>query len=360
MLLNRRTLSKATIFAPLVLTRSVMAQATEPISPIDTGEVIVKSISPDGATLMGVVDREIIAFLDAETLEEISRTEPVTEIKILDELSIAWSPDSSKIAFSLDAWKLGRDSDIFIVEAATGTITNVTAEGDEQEAPPLFGDDAGDQLIDMYPLWMTNDTILFGRHRMAEQITCVLTTLTLSSGEVDNWASLHDKGLRFVAGPLHPVGENRVMMWMTDEPGKPVVAVVSATGEAETLNSVGVPFARLVDADKTFAYLTSADSIGDVWRTSMDDGEEQPLYEVLGLEPFAAQLTYPACGPEPGSFALIARSAQGDNEVLLFDGTESTVIATLDDFPTDARCHWVEGRLLITNRGGSYLVDIEG
>ncbi|MCO5216384.1 MAG: hypothetical protein M9950_09550 [Thermomicrobiales bacterium] len=359
MQLSRRSITKALLLAPAMLPNRTFARQNDSIQPLDTGDVIIKSISPDGSTLMGLADRDVIAFLNAETLEEVSRTEPVAEIKLLDELSIAWSPDSGKIAFSLDAWIRGRDSDIFVVETATGTITNLTGEGTEEEAPLLFGEESHGLLIDVYPYWMSNDTILFGRHQMTdEMITCVLTTLRLSSNEVDNWASLHDKGLPFVAGPLHRVGENSMAMWMTDDSSKPTVVVARATGELERINSADVPFPRLVDADEAFAYLISADGNGDVWRIPMDGGESQPLQEVLGLAQSAAVTTYPACGPEPGSFVLVADFARNGTQVLLFDGTESRSIAALDEFPASATCHWVEGRLLITNRGDSYLIDI--
>ncbi|MCO5227754.1 MAG: hypothetical protein M9934_05655 [Thermomicrobiales bacterium] len=254
MQLSRRSITKALLLAPAMLPNRTFARQNDSIQPLDTGDVIIKSISPDGSTLMGLADRDVIAFLNAETLEEVSRTEPVAEIKLLDELSIAWSPDSGKIAFSLDAWIRGRDSDIFVVETATGTITNLTGEGTEEEAPLLFGEESHGLLIDVYPYWMSNDTILFGRHQMTdEMITCVLTTLRLSSNEVDNWASLHDKGLPFVAGPLHRVGENSMAMWMTDDSSQPTVVVARATGEFERINSADVPFPRLVHADEAFA-----------------------------------------------------------------------------------------------------------
>lgn len=171
--MNRRDLTTSMLVATAAgsaLPGLLRAQTPAAI-PVSSGAIryadvpgVALALSPDGTMLAGVVDRERFGIWDTETFATVAESGPLDEISILDELSVAWSPDSTAVAWSLDAARLLRDSDIYVFDVDTGTITNLTDdEPMDRDAVrlPLGGGDGEPLDVDLYPSWSADSESLY-------------------------------------------------------------------------------------------------------------------------------------------------------------------------------------------------------
>ncbi len=154
----------------------------------DQRDVVIEgdlvTMSPDGQWIAGVgTDREFCVW-DVETLESTCEEPHPSSIEAD---SIRWAPDSSAVAFSYDAWRMGVDSDIFVFEVATGETVNLTDDGYNDSL--LFGDeDEPDTLlIDIMPTWSPDSqSLTFARTDVLEETPGTdLMTIARSGGEAE-------------------------------------------------------------------------------------------------------------------------------------------------------------------------------
>jgi dipeptidyl aminopeptidase/acylaminoacyl peptidase len=109
------------------------------------------ALSPDGRRLLAR-DDDRLCLHDALTLAEERCVAPDTGS--IDEGTVAWSPDGRRLAFSEDAARLLVDGDLWLLEAETGRLTNLTDDGIYEV--DLFGDDPADPdplWFDALPTW---------------------------------------------------------------------------------------------------------------------------------------------------------------------------------------------------------------
>lgn len=174
-MITRRTLTQSMLACAIgiAIPRALVAQtpAASPDASSGVREVDVEGVplglSPDGTMLAGFGQNDTICIWDAQTLEVVAESEPFPEIFQVDERSIAWSPDSSAIAWSLHAARNFVDSDIFVFDLASGAIVNLTEdEPKDKPAVNLIGDDAEGYVldIDVYPAWSPDgESLVFAR-----------------------------------------------------------------------------------------------------------------------------------------------------------------------------------------------------
>ncbi|HET9548116.1 MAG TPA: hypothetical protein VFO97_09785 [Desertimonas sp.] len=89
----------------------------------------ISSMSPDGDWLAGIGPEGTLCLWEVDTLTPscddtelpISRQTPLP--------SMAWAPDSSAVAFDLNALVFGIDSDIYVYDVADAELANVTEDG---------------------------------------------------------------------------------------------------------------------------------------------------------------------------------------------------------------------------------------
>lgn len=333
-------------------------EGTDTIAPLDTGDVNVLSISPDGSTLVGIVDQNTIVFLNAETLEEISRSEVIDVIHSIDAASLRWSPDGSRIAFSLDAWLLGQDSDIFIGTVETGDVVNATAEGHEEEAGSLLGDSAeGPITIDVAPAWLDDSTVIFGRHPWGNFAgpRCELTTLNIVSGEIATWQSFPPYEIANVINNLHVLNDGRIIFTGNDTKALPFIVIASGDDTFEILTVNDVDHLLLIGVGVASVIVQDPQTL-EFWRCALDGSvEPQDLREVFELETDDAFPFAPAYGPD-GSSLLTLRAS--DNTLLVADDAGVRPVGTVSGIDSTARITWVEGRALIATRQQAWLVPI--
>lgn len=328
------------------------------IEPLDVGRTAILSISPDASILMGVRVRNRLVFLDATSLEEIALGEQMDELAVIDPASISWSPDGSRLAFSLVAWRTMTDSDIFIAEAATATITNATAEGHDDEAASLL--DAEDVRIDLFPQWLDDSTLIFARHENleADNFTCELCTLDTESHAVTAWASLDTAGYRFVNSPLHVRTDGSVvaMLQAGSEPGE--IAIVSAEGDVSPVTIEGVAAPMLVDANDTHAIVLDRQAFG-YWLVPLDDpATATPMQDLFQTEVVYTIVGEPCLGPGPDAIAAVVDTGEKIRVFTWVDGEQRDRAHLQRGNPT-ARCTWHGDAVLMTSRENAWLLPIK-
>lgn len=112
-----------------------------------------------------------------------------------DELSVAWSPDESRILMSVGLVEnlstiTMIDSDIYLVDFGKETIENLTASDDEG------GTISGGARVDIMPRWTDDNSIVFTRYTVGNDSmwTINLISMSLKSGEQGILADMSDEG----------------------------------------------------------------------------------------------------------------------------------------------------------------------
>ncbi len=162
---------------------------------VEDGDPI--GLSPDGTMYAVVVDRTALCVYATETQEELSCAN-------LDALragvrleDVVWSPDGTRLAFSEDAFRYGEDGDLWVVDAPSGALTNVTDDGFEGSMLG-FGDDAVEDptyAIDVAPAWTPDGQfITFSRSPLVngERQGNDLAQVPAAGGEVETLATIPD------------------------------------------------------------------------------------------------------------------------------------------------------------------------
>jgi Tol biopolymer transport system component len=179
------------------------------------------TLSPDGAWIAGLEDRSSICLFSL--VDEESRCQAVPlDGSILAE-SITWSPDSSAIAFSLDALPTLRNSDIFVLDVAGADLVDLTPDPansgtPEGTAPPAVGgshvmrpDDArGDEAfwMDLFPAWSPDGTeLIFARHSVPDGLLQIMR-MPRTGDEVEAIVDLASNEVSFILGPI---------LWLEDD-----------------------------------------------------------------------------------------------------------------------------------------------
>ena len=156
----RRGLLLLSMVAPLLLSAAASAQIVSPDEPvrlvsartIQIPDVRILSMSPEGSSIVGVRpmvgsrrDGKLCVF-DTVTLAErscagLSRLD--AGIRMED---VTWSPDGSLLAFGEEAFKVYLDGDLWLMDAATGKLTNLDDDGFEGSLPVLGRDPNTDPI----------------------------------------------------------------------------------------------------------------------------------------------------------------------------------------------------------------------
>lgn len=148
------------------------------------------ALSPDGKWIAGTDPMgEHVCLWEVESLDPTCQ-ESAGEI---DVRSIAWAPDSTAVAYSLDAMLGNVESDIYVVDVAAGSVTNLTDDGVDGTFRPWDGVDS----LDTYPTWT----------RDSQHLTFVRTT--------------HDPAAEHTATTLMTIaregGKPKTLPWQSDQ-----------------------------------------------------------------------------------------------------------------------------------------------
>ena len=329
--------------------------------PLDVGATTILSISPDGAVLAGVQFRNRLCFLDAVTLDVLARGDQTDVLQMIDRASVHWSPDQTRIAFSLNAWRQMRDSDIYIADVATATITNLTAEGGDEESASII--DEPDVAVDVYPRWIDDATILFARHEDigGGDSTCALSTLRVTTGAVEPFVPLDPHGYRFVSSPPLLRADGSLVMTVQGGAQPSEIVIVDAAGELTPVEIDGVQAPELQGATNTQLL---------VWDVAGYALLVVPIDNPAAAIPFADIFDYgdgyqfigrPAVASAPEAYSGVAVSASsGKHRVFTMIDGERRDRGHLGGEVGNPTCHLASGVLLIAEERNAWLIDISG
>ncbi|MGC4190469.1 MAG: hypothetical protein QM589_04445 [Thermomicrobiales bacterium] len=305
------------------------------------------AISPDGKWLAGPgsgIDREFCLW-DVETLTpqcaDAGSSLPVT----LE--TVTWAPDSSAVAFSLDATVRFVDSDIFVMDI-DGTLHNITDDGFDGRLS-LSGD--GPEVpVDIYPAWS----------RDSRELVFARTVWGLEAPGTALYAIGRDGGaptLRFAVSPEEPFLVFSPMHWLDDgsilfsvihtdqENSQNGVWKLGASGSVTKVvagamaNDVPMPFVSDVSPDGTQATIFSLALAGQRRYEGGTDGK--PIYFVAdlatgALSPIQEDDPQPGTGiGSVGSFlpdgaTIVSVQWYGGRSMLVFSRLDGTVMGTAD------------------------------
>jgi Tol biopolymer transport system component len=160
----------------LVMAAPLAAQNATPTAEepgqhvIDLPEARLLALSPDGQWLaagnpQASRPKQLCIYEVATRAERVCGDLSGLDAGIrLDD--VVWSPDSTRLAFGENAFQVLIDGDLWMMDATTGEVTNLTDDGVEGRLP-LFGrDDAATEpiFIDLLPAWAPDSqSITFSR-----------------------------------------------------------------------------------------------------------------------------------------------------------------------------------------------------
>jgi Tol biopolymer transport system component len=219
--------------APTLAPTSVPATALRVTEerPIALAGSQILSLSPDGRRLAARKDKALCLY-DAATLVEQHCAElPNGQF---DSRGVAWSPDSTRIALTEDLYRLMVESDLWVLDATTGALTNLTDDGATGSVlkPKTTG---ADPQFDAAPAWSPDGkTLIFARTPASRDRTAIYR-VDAAGGEAQRvWTvTTHGPfvlfyGLRWsldgrhiLYNVAHPEADNsRNGVWIVDQDGR--------------------------------------------------------------------------------------------------------------------------------------------
>lgn len=358
-MIDRRALIALTSTLPLA-GRPFRLDLPDPrVDPLDTVGVQVLGISPDGTKLVCQREPDQLCFLDSRTGEVLIETEPLMEVAVLDQLTISWSPDGSHLAFSLRVGGSLQNSDIFIVNSSTGEINNLTAEGFETVVDSYRID--AEVYVDVYPVWADNDTVIFGRYQLPSRVdddaSASLMTLDVSSGDIDVWAEFEEEEIMYVAGEVRYLNDDRVVFLGVGLGQLREVVIAGDDGSIEFVDVGEVRYPALLATGGTHCLVSDVETY-DTWLVPYDATEPMELLEdVLKIPSGTSLSAIPAFGPEPGTMVYAIRG--NANQVYLWDGSRSQLLAELVGEASGLTCHWAADTVLISGTENSWVIPVK-
>jgi len=264
-----RTLSLAVLIGLLAATiHPIRAQTPVPFDQLTVTAVDevpnlkkpgVAYLSPDGKWIAFTDSKSLCIYMAAGEKQQCA-TLPAG----IDRNSIRWSPDSTQVAYTEDFFRAFRDSDIWVMDAATGKVTDLTDDGAFKFSlqPPKDSDPVG--FIDAVPRWSSDSKRLaFIRYVLVfGQWQPFVYTIDASGGTPKEGGLLNGGRFGVYALAWSPDGKqiayNRGIsrreddlngMWVADSDGKnarqilsvKVAATAEATPTVRDLARVAIP-----------------------------------------------------------------------------------------------------------------------
>jgi hypothetical protein len=318
---------------------------------IEDGRIL--SLSPNGEWL--VVDKgELLCIYQAASLAEQScallkdRAHPALG-------SLTWSPQGTRVAFADDAVRMMVESDLWVLEAETGKLSNLTDDGATGNL--LRPEPEGSKpLVDAAPAWSPDGkTLVFVRSARVSGAWDGTALYRISAGGGDpkkllavaeeeplvvwwgtRWSGDGKKILYTVAGRESDAPDNGI--WIVEGDGKNPQHILGVTDP-----DLGSPF--LVDVaakgDKALIwYYMAASRFGAEPNVSyfaildLKTGEVEPLKRARGeeiefsspsnaiLSPDGSKLLYAYRDLIGGEFRLVVRDVDGETENVLLISEE--------------------------------------
>lgn len=139
---------------------------------VEVGSRIL-SLSPDGGSLLVWKKPGVLCINDAASAKE--KLCAKLKSRKIDLRSVAWSPDSARVAYTENVYQYLYESDIWVMEVETGKLTNLT--DDEVEGNFLEPESSAKKAqLDAIPAWSPDGkTLVFARTAGPRRETALYT-----------------------------------------------------------------------------------------------------------------------------------------------------------------------------------------
>jgi Tol biopolymer transport system component len=366
------------------------AQGTPTAGPVqeffvEDGRVV--GLSPDGSKYAVYIPRTELCVSDAATLERITCAS-FEDIRVRVRLEdIVWSPDSTRLAFAEEAFSYGDDGDLWVMDATTGDLTNLTDDG---FSGSIFSfDDPLDATfhVDVAPAWTPDSQfITFSRSSWieGERGGNDIAQVSADGGTVETLAtaSTSAPGVVFYGTQWAPDGETfyySLNDYDADNPDNGIWAYDKATGETAQFAVADTPDLGPLGVlevspagDKLLAWYPEAFGRFEF---------EEPLLRLVDIATGAVEpVDVPSEDPEtlpgltkaifsPDGSAMLLLVDPGEPELQLWvtnlrTGEQTLVIDELEDVTVELFLTptWgANGNVMVARgSGGGYLTSIEG
>lgn len=303
------------------------------------------TLSPDGQWLAGVGPDSTFCVWDIETLTPACDEQ---RLPIRGE-TVTWAPDSSAVAFALDAILMLYESDIYVYELDSGELTNITDDGIEGDVLDTL--DTGAPIDDV-PAWSPDgERIAFARSHWGaddEPGSTSIMVIDRAGGEPAEllpldveeplaiWMPMHwlPDGMLLYSQIARDVGDPRNGVWKLNvDDGSSPLQIVPGGEEAE------IPGPRISDTADGHAIVYS------YWLMGRFEADAQtPLFWLVDVAAGErTSITVPGgdariidAGFSPdGSTALLVTAAPAEGARLMILDVASGEITPLDTTSRD-------------------------
>jgi Tol biopolymer transport system component len=275
---------------------------------IPGGEPI--ALSPDGRWLAVWHDdsNEVCAYETAARAEQQCAAFPGRNA---DLANVAWSPDGTRLALTEDMVNQLRESDLWLFEAATGTLTDLTDDGvagriklelpaDQREHPPF----------DLAPAWSPDgQQLVFARTQETGDgaASTALDLVPAAGGEPRELLAVADWPFAVSSGVRWAPDDRTILYAVNHHDGEPVQGIwaVDASGGKPRLLVTGRPY--VLDVSPRGQALIVApnehDQYGPATFAVVDLASGQPVVTLSGGAP-EASVTAAGFSPDGGRLLL--------------------------------------------------------
>ncbi len=229
---------------------------------VDGGQVL--GGSPDGTMVAVLEQRVSLCIVEIATQQQLSCA-PLEERQITPRPEdVVWSPDGTRIAFTELGFILGTDSDLWVMDVASGDLTNLTDDGFEGVILSLDSSEADLVSIDASPAWTPDGQFIsFGRSGWANGASTgtVLARVPAAGGPVEELAQVSDTepGVLFHRSAWSPDGTTLYFTYspaLADDPLRGLWTYSADTGAVAPLalsdgSRVGAPALLQVSPDES-------------------------------------------------------------------------------------------------------------
>lgn len=308
----------------------------------------ILSLSPDGLLVAATsFSQDRLCVYVRETLAEqaCADLEPLEAGLMMED--VVWSPDSSKLALAERGFILFRDGDLWMMDALSGALTNLTDDGVNAGIP--FGDDEvefSELFLDNAPAWLPDSSgVTFSRSTWRDGVWMgnTIETVRLDGGSPEELARVSPDLPGMVTLPMRwsPDGQHlyytvfspdrddeRNGLWRLDadgtttqivpadpELGPAAVQTVSPDGSLALVFYVVAAGVMKTDAP-LYALLETATGVVTPVEMTAPDQPEFTFLSPVALSPDGTLLVSVTRLTDP-EFQLIARSTETGAETVL-------------------------------------------
>ncbi|MGD9099571.1 MAG: DPP IV N-terminal domain-containing protein [Anaerolineae bacterium] len=327
----------------------------------DQREIEIKSarlisLSPDGRWLLADAKGVPCVYDTASLTPKFCAKE--SEIRTLDDQSVAWSPDGARVAFTENFFRYFFDSDLWVLEIESEKLTNLTDDAVERVT---LGDEAQENpLVDVLPTWSPDGKkLLFARsaQRSSEWSGTILYRISSQGGKPERlqtidretpgavWPSLRwtSDGKRI----LYTVYRNRrddphSGIWIAERDGKNSQQVLKVDKE------LGLPVLMDVSAQGDKALVFYAQAAGQLTNPpnacyyvllDLETGDTEPIKQASGEQTEFFTPRTAAFSPDGSKVLYTYRSFDQESRLAVRDvagGSENVLIASEEFLGYDA------------------------